>query len=119
MKIAIIGSGIAGLTSAYLLQREHEITVFEAQDWIGGHTHTGAHTLVRNGVADQIAHAVRIGAFKKYDEYADALGLPDESLGPAILFVVDPMSDHPVGWITPFYDLDAGLEYLAWKRSKA
>lgn len=40
MKIAIIGSGIAGLTSAYLLQREHEITVFEAQDWIGGHTHT-------------------------------------------------------------------------------
>ena len=40
MKIAIIGSGIAGLTSAYLLQREHNITVFEAQDWIGGHTHT-------------------------------------------------------------------------------
>ena len=40
MKIAIIGSGIAGLTSAYLLQREHDITVFEAQDWIGGHTHT-------------------------------------------------------------------------------
>lgn len=85
---------------------------------IGGHTHTGAHTLIRNGVADQIAHAVRIGAFKKYDEYADALGLPDESLGPAILFVVDPANDHPVGWITPFYDLEAGLEYLAWKRGK-
>ena len=40
MKIAIIGSGIAGLTSAYLLNRSHEITVFEAADWIGGHTHT-------------------------------------------------------------------------------
>ncbi|WAC43378.1 FAD-dependent oxidoreductase [Pseudomonas sp. SL4(2022)] len=40
MKIAIIGSGIAGLTSAYLLNRRHEITVFEASDWIGGHTHT-------------------------------------------------------------------------------
>jgi predicted NAD/FAD-binding protein len=40
MKIAIIGSGIAGLTSAYLLNRNHEITVFEAGDWIGGHTHT-------------------------------------------------------------------------------
>lgn len=40
MKIAIIGSGIAGLTTAYLLNRSHDITVFEAADWIGGHTHT-------------------------------------------------------------------------------
>jgi predicted NAD/FAD-binding protein len=40
MKIAIIGSGIAGLTSAYLLNRRHDIRVFEASDWIGGHTHT-------------------------------------------------------------------------------
>ncbi|MGE8495872.1 MAG: NAD(P)/FAD-dependent oxidoreductase [Pseudomonas sp.] len=40
MKIAIIGSGISGLTSAYLLNRRHDITVFEAGDWIGGHTHT-------------------------------------------------------------------------------
>ncbi|HEN8711876.1 TPA: FAD-dependent oxidoreductase [Pseudomonas putida] len=40
MRIAIIGSGIAGLTCAYLLSRRHEVTVFEAADWIGGHTHT-------------------------------------------------------------------------------
>jgi len=40
MKIAIIGSGIAGLTSAYLLNRSHDITLFEAEDWVGGHTHT-------------------------------------------------------------------------------
>jgi predicted NAD/FAD-binding protein len=40
MKIAIIGSGIAGNVAAYHLQREHEITVFEAADHAGGHTHT-------------------------------------------------------------------------------
>lgn len=40
MKIAIIGSGISGLTSAYLLNRRHDITVFEAGSWVGGHTHT-------------------------------------------------------------------------------
>lgn len=40
MKIAIIGSGIAGLTSAYLLNRSHDITLFEAESWVGGHTHT-------------------------------------------------------------------------------
>ena len=40
MKIAIVGSGIAGLTCAYLLQRQHQITLFEASDGVGGHTHT-------------------------------------------------------------------------------
>ena len=40
MKIAIVGSGISGLTCAYLLNREHDITVFEKNDYVGGHTHT-------------------------------------------------------------------------------
>jgi predicted NAD/FAD-binding protein len=40
VKIAIVGSGIAGNVAAYHLHREHEITLFEAGDHIGGHTHT-------------------------------------------------------------------------------
>ncbi|MFT7617607.1 MAG: putative NAD/FAD-binding protein [Planctomycetota bacterium] len=40
MKIAIIGSGISGLVAAHKLHKEHDITVFEANDRIGGHTHT-------------------------------------------------------------------------------
>lgn len=40
MRIAIVGTGISGLVSAYLLSREHEITVFEASDRLGGHTVT-------------------------------------------------------------------------------
>ena len=40
MKIAIIGSGISGLTTGYLLSRNHDITMFEKNDYIGGHTHT-------------------------------------------------------------------------------
>lgn len=40
MRIAVIGSGISGLVAAYHLNRAHEITVFEAGDYIGGHTHT-------------------------------------------------------------------------------
>ena len=40
MKIAIIGSGISGLTAGYLLNRNHDISIYEANDYIGGHTHT-------------------------------------------------------------------------------
>ncbi len=40
MKIAIIGSGISGLTSAYYLNDKHDIQIFEAGDYIGGHTAT-------------------------------------------------------------------------------
>jgi len=40
MKIAIIGGGISGLTSAHLLCAEHDITLFEASDYLGGHTNT-------------------------------------------------------------------------------
>ena len=40
MRIAIVGSGISGLVAAHLLHRRHEITVFEADRRIGGHTHT-------------------------------------------------------------------------------
>jgi len=40
MKIAVVGAGISGLTVAYLLHGRHEITVFEAADYAGGHTNT-------------------------------------------------------------------------------
>ena len=40
MKIAIIGTGISGLTAAYLLNRKHDIVVFEKNDYVGGHSNT-------------------------------------------------------------------------------
>ena len=55
MRIAIIGTGIAGMTTAHLLQQAHDVTVFEANDYIGGHTHTVDVT------AQGRAHAVDTG----------------------------------------------------------
>lgn len=40
MRIAVIGSGISGLASAWLLSRRHQVSLFEANDYLGGHTHT-------------------------------------------------------------------------------
>jgi predicted NAD/FAD-binding protein len=42
MRIAVIGSGIAGLASAWLLSRRYQVTLFEANGYPGGHTHTHA-----------------------------------------------------------------------------
>ncbi len=39
-RIAVIGSGAAGLTTTHLLQQKHQVTLFEASDRIGGHTNT-------------------------------------------------------------------------------
>ena len=39
-KVAIIGSGISGLTCAYLLSKKYDIKLFEKNDYIGGHTAT-------------------------------------------------------------------------------
>jgi predicted NAD/FAD-binding protein len=50
-KIAIVGAGVSGLTAAHLLHRDHDVTVFEANSYAGGHTNT-----VRVDTADETHH---------------------------------------------------------------
>jgi len=40
LKIAVVGTGISGLAAAWLLSQRHEVTVYEAEARIGGHSHT-------------------------------------------------------------------------------
>jgi predicted NAD/FAD-binding protein len=51
MRIAIVGAGVSGLVAAHLLHPEHEVTVFEAAAYAGGHAHT-----VRVDTADATHH---------------------------------------------------------------
>ena len=48
-KIAVIGSGIAGLSAAWLLQARNRVSIYESNDYPGGHTHT---VMVDGGDAD-------------------------------------------------------------------
>ena len=40
MRVAVVGAGVSGLVVAHLLQRAHDVTVFEANGYAGGHTNT-------------------------------------------------------------------------------
>lgn len=51
MRIAVIGSGIAGLASAWWLDGQHDVTLFEANDYLGGHTHTHDVQVAGRGMA--------------------------------------------------------------------
>jgi len=61
VRIAIIGSGVSGLVCSYLLSRDHEVTLYEADDRAGGHANTLSVTL------DGVEHAVDTG-FIVYNE---------------------------------------------------
>jgi len=40
LKVAVVGGGVAGIVSAYLLQQKHQVTLLEQNDYLGGHTNT-------------------------------------------------------------------------------
>lgn len=73
MKIAVVGSGISGLTAAYYLHKNHDITVFEKSDMIGGHTAT------KDIVLDDKEYAIDTG-FIVFNEwtYPNFIKLMDE-----------------------------------------
>jgi predicted NAD/FAD-binding protein len=97
VKIGIIGGGAAGLTSAWLLDAEHEVTLFEQDDRLGGHAHTveieahGQRLAIDAGFQFFGAGA----AYASFNRLLDALDVERVSY-PATLTVFQPGDRHPV-----------------------
>jgi uncharacterized protein len=74
-KLAIVGTGMAGMSAAYFLHNDYDITVFEKNDYVGGHTNTvyfdedGLKKPVDTGfmVFNEITYPLMIKLFKKLD----------------------------------------------------
>ena len=60
MRIAIIGSGISGLAAAHVLRQHARVTLFEAADYFGGHTHT-VDVCLPNARGEPVEHGVDTG----------------------------------------------------------
>lgn len=81
MKIAIIGTGIAGNVAAFHLCKEHDITVFEANDHVGGHSHT--HNIEWNGQHYAIDTGFIVFNYKTYPHFTRLLKELDVAVQPS------------------------------------
>lgn len=78
MKVAVIGSGIAGLAAAHRLRASAAVTLFEAGDYFGGHTHTVDLTLP-GGDGHVVTHGVDTGFLVLNERtYPELIALLDE-----------------------------------------
>jgi predicted NAD/FAD-binding protein len=71
MKIAIIGTGISGNVAAYHLNKEHDITVYEANDYLGGQTHT--HNIELEGKSYSVDTGFIVFNYKTYPNFTGLL----------------------------------------------
>lgn len=81
MRIAIIGTGIAGNVAAYHLHTDHEITVYEQNTHIGGHTHT--HSIQHDDEVHQIDTGFIVLNDRTYPNFNKLLSELDVSTQPS------------------------------------
>ena len=83
MNIAIVGTGIAGNVAAYHLNRDHRVTVFEANDYVGGHTHT--HEIEWDGERYTIDSGFIVFNYKTYPFFTKLLKELDVPVQPSLM----------------------------------
>ena len=86
---------------------------------IAGHKHITGYQILKNPLSGVISHALRVASYKIHDDYANALGLPDQNISPAVLTIIDPeKNQNDPGMINVFHDVDSGVEFLKFLRKK-
>lgn len=103
MKIAIVGAGISGLTSAYYLAKHHQVTVFEAGNYLGGHTDT--HSVEIAGKVVNVDTGFIVFNEQNYPNFSQLLSELD-------------VSSQPTDMSFSVSNIKSGLEYNATDLNK-
>ena len=84
-----------------------------------GHKHISGAAILKCPATGLISHALRCAGYKKYDRYAEELGLPDQNISPCVITVIDPrFEDNDPRLITVLWDVEEAAEFLTYKRKK-
>lgn len=83
-----------------------------------GHKHNWAVSQWEMASQGNIPLMIRVKGFKTFDNYAQRLGHYEQREGSAILTVIDPNATTKAGRVQAFVDVDAGVEFLKWLRSR-
>jgi hypothetical protein len=86
---------------------------------VAGHRHNWAISQWEMADQGNIPVMIRVKGYKTHDDYARKLGHYEQREGAAILTIIDPKAQSRAGRVTAYADVDAGVEYLKWLRSRS
>lgn len=87
--------------------------------YISGHKHVSGYMPIKYRSQPVMMHAIQIGSYKIYDDYADEKGFVHDQFSPAVVTIIDPSKD-PAGpaFIKVDFDIEGAADYLKWLRVK-
>lgn len=86
---------------------------------ICGHLHISGYQVLKDPASGLVSHVLRVASYKKWDRYADDLGLPDQNIFANAVTIINPRyADNDARLIHTCFDVEEGAEYLTWLRSK-
>ncbi|CTQ45783.1 metallophosphoesterase [Roseibium aggregatum] len=83
-----------------------------------GHTHVSGYQIVKNSFNGTVSHALRVGAYKQFDDFADKLGFDDHHVFECPVTVINPEADDERKFVKVFFDPEEGADYLNFARTR-
>lgn len=87
--------------------------------YVSGHIHDWAYMVQENPIKDLVWHAIQLAAYKKIDDYTDALGKDAKRYGEAAVTIIHPRSNSSANFVHTFWDVEEGADFLSFLRRKA
>jgi len=83
---------------------------------VAGHKHVSGYGVLKCPASGRLSHALQIPSYKTLDRYAKELGLPDQTISPCPVAVIDPEAENEVDLITVFWSTERAADYLNFLR---